>query len=103
FPRTPPRALISSTASSAPFFPDCANVAVGPVRAPKKPSWMPWLSGLLTPPQETESAAPRAAATAKTKARRRTGADDRGRGREGATSRRVLTTLITFAARGKGP
>src|SRR4030095_15657931 len=99
-PRTPPRALISSTASSAPFFPDCANVAVGPVSAPKKPSWMPWLSGLFSPPHETGSAAARAAATVKTKARRRTAEDYRVRGPERATSASGLTTLIFCAARG---
>jgi hypothetical protein len=40
-PRTPPAALISATASIAPFFPEIAKVAVGPVRAPKKPTLMP--------------------------------------------------------------
>src|SRR4029450_4174797 len=99
-PRTPPRALISSTASSAPFFPDCANVAVGPVSAPKNPSWMPWLSGLFSPPHEIGSAAARAATKAKTKAQRRTAEDYRVRGPEGATSVSGLTTLIFCAARG---
>ena len=33
-PSTPPAAFSSSIASATPFFPDSANVAVGPVNAP---------------------------------------------------------------------
>ena len=51
FPSTPPEALSCSTASVAPFRPDSAKVAVGPVSAPKNPTLMPCSCGAFSPPQ----------------------------------------------------
>src|SRR5215831_12238655 len=54
-PRTPPPRLISSTARRAPLREESAYVASGPVKAPKKPSSIPLVSGGFSPPQARQA------------------------------------------------
>ncbi len=61
FPRIPPAPFNSATARVAPFRPDNAKVAVGPVNAPKKPTWIPSAPGLFSPPQLAKERIPASA------------------------------------------
>ena len=66
-PSVPPAWLTSSTASRAPFLPESANVACGPVSAPKKPILMPAAAGVFSAPQREPSTQDKADAARKSR------------------------------------